>query len=309
MIILEYVLSELARALPFPKRDADKYTRGKLTVIGGSAEYPGAAALAAMAAQNMGAGYVEVLCAPESIASVRSYRPSLVVAPWDDERRVSALFSEERPKAMRAQAVLIGSGFGFDDPYPSSLVYKALEHCDCPVVVDGGAISFAATAHGAALCRMRAEKGLITVMTPHMGEASRLAVQARVNAPAHNAAEGSLARFAYSLAEAMSSAIVLKGPTTFIAVHGKDEVYAMRQGTPALAKAGSGDVLAGMVAALFAQHTDFLKKDPAKACALASTLHAIAGREAAEKRTDISVNPEDVVDNIHNAIRFVLEFV
>lgn len=309
MIILEYILSELAHALPFPKKDADKYSRGKLTIIGGGADYPGAAGLAAMAAQNMGAGYVEVLCAPESMCVIRSYRSSLVVSSWKDERRIESLLCKSDSKTAHPEAVLIGSGFTAHDAYSSSLVLNVLERCECPVIVDGGAISSAATAQGAALCKMRAESGRITVFTPHMGEAARLAVQARISAPTHNAAEGSLARFAYSLAEGMSSTIMLKGPTTFISTCGKDEVYAMRQGTPALAKAGSGDVLAGMVSALFAQHTVFLKKDPVKACALASTLHAIAGREAAEKNTDICVSPEDLIENIHNAVRFMLEFV
>lgn len=307
MIILEYVLSELARALPFPKRDADKYTRGKLTVIGGSAEYPGAASLAAMAAQSMGAGYVEVLCAPESVSVIRCARPSLVVSPWDGGRFAAAM-NADATSAAHPRAVLIGSGLGAEDTSTHAMLYEVLEKCACPVVVDGGGISALATAKGIAFCKERAAQKRQTVITPHMGEACRMAVQIRTDAPSPNAAEGSLARFAHTLSEGMSATVILKGATTFV-TSGEDEVYAMRQGTSALAKAGSGDVLAGMVAALFAQNTEMLKGDSAKACVLAATLHALAGRIAAEKKTDISVNPEDLVDNIHNAIRYILEFV
>ena len=75
----KYTLEQVAALLPWPDDLANKYSRGKLTLIAGCADYPGAACLAAVASQRMGAGYTEVACSPESVAAVRAASPSLVV--------------------------------------------------------------------------------------------------------------------------------------------------------------------------------------------------------------------------------------
>ena len=67
---------DLFAALPWPAAEANKYTRGKLVVVAGSARYPGAAALAARAGQRMGAGYTEVVTAREAVDVVRIASPS-----------------------------------------------------------------------------------------------------------------------------------------------------------------------------------------------------------------------------------------
>ena len=68
----KYTLEQVAALLPWPDDLANKYSRGKLTLIAGCADYPGAACLAAVASQRMGAGYTEVACSPESVAAVRA---------------------------------------------------------------------------------------------------------------------------------------------------------------------------------------------------------------------------------------------
>ena len=65
----KYTLEQVAALLPWPDDLANKYSRGKLTLIAGCADYPGAACLAAVASQRMGAGYTEVACSPESVAA------------------------------------------------------------------------------------------------------------------------------------------------------------------------------------------------------------------------------------------------
>lgn len=80
----KYTLEQVAALLPWPDDLANKYSRGKLTLIAGCADYPGAACLAAVASQRMGAGYTEVACSPESVAAVRAASPSLVVRAWDE---------------------------------------------------------------------------------------------------------------------------------------------------------------------------------------------------------------------------------
>ena len=100
---------------------------------------------------------------------------------------------------------------------------------------------------------------------------------------------------AKALAQAYEAIIVLKGPDTYIS--DGDAVVAMTQGTPALAKAGTGDALAGIISALLAQQVPALD-----ACVLGATLHAEAGSIAARKWAELSVIPEDVVQAIPEAI-------
>ena len=101
------------------------------------------------------------------------------------------------------------------------------------------------------------------------------------------------------LADAYAATVVLKGPETVVA-RGSD-TYLMDKGTPALAKAGTGDVLAGIIAAFLAQGIS-----PVQAAVLGARLHADAGNEAARRLGVVSVIPEDVIDCIPAAIRELL---
>lgn len=99
-------MADLAGCVPHPARDANKYSRGRLVVVGGSAAYPGAACLAACAGQRMGAGYTEVFCAERSVPIVRAARASLVVRSWDG-LNADALAAEQEG---RPAAVVVGPG-------------------------------------------------------------------------------------------------------------------------------------------------------------------------------------------------------
>ena len=125
-----YDAERLAALLPGPASDVHKYSRGKLVVIGGAAAYPGAACLAAAASQRMGAGYTEVLCAPESVSAVRAFRPSLVVRSW--EALAPSSFAAAR--SGRPVAYAVGSGFDAADDASEAkrLVHRALKHAHPP---------------------------------------------------------------------------------------------------------------------------------------------------------------------------------
>lgn len=286
-----YDAERLAALLPGPASDVHKYSRGKLVVIGGAAAYPGAACLAAAASQRMGAGYTEVLCAPESVSTVRAFRPSLVVRSW--EALAPSSFAAAR--SGRPVAYAVGGGFDAADDASEAkrLVRRALKHAHAPLLVDGGGLATLASDKGRRLMRRRFVNGWPTVITPHAGEAARLA--APLELPTND--QGELARL---LALAYGAIAVVKGPDTFIS--DGDEVVRVDEGTAALAKAGTGDVLAGMLGALLAQGLD-----PLDASILAVTLHARAGRLAADRLTAISVIAEDVVAMIPAAIRSVAD--
>ena len=275
--------------LPWPAADTNKYSRGKLTVVAGSARYSGAAVLAALASQRMGAGYTEVITDPSAVNVVRLSSPSLVVRPSDDWKP-SELKSSEPDKPC---AVCIGPGFTAEDDHAADLVARVLKKAPCPVLVDGGGLARLATKKNLQTLATRFTDGLTTVITPHGGEAARLA--ASLGLPTGNSE-----KLAAGLSLATQAIVVLKGPDTFVS-NGK-RTECMTIGTPALAKAGTGDVLAGMIASLLAQGVP-----PFDAALLGTTLHAMAGKTAAELYTEISVVAEDVITAIPQAIRIYNE--
>lgn len=285
MEAVEYTDERLGALIPWPDRAANKYTRGRLVVVGGSALYPGAACLAAFAGQRMGAGYVEVACDAQSVGTVRAHRPSLVVRDWDGWSPADLPASSDR----RPLACVVGPGFDAADYVRAALALSVLEHVEAPVLVDGGAIAALATLAGADVARRRQARGLATVVTPHGGEAARMARSVGID-PDFEPASLCLA-----LARAYACTVALKGPDTYVSDGAC--VVAVRWGTPALAKAGTGDVLAGMVGALLAQGLT-----PLDAAVLGATLHAEAGRVAAERLSDVCVTPEDVIDAIPQAV-------
>lgn len=286
-----FSIEKAADLLPFPASRTHKYARGKVTVVAGSPRYPGAAVLACRAAQRMGAGYVEAVVSAQAVLPVRMSGPSLVVADrdgWDPPLLEST--------AERPLSVLIGSGFDAvgDAAECGRLCELVLDRAMCPVVVDGGALSFVARRDmRSALCA-RANRGAVAVLTPHAGEADRLAEAAGL--PDVFLSESPWEACAH-LARAYSAVVCLKGPDTYVS--DGIRTYLIDQGGPELAKAGTGDVLAGMVAALAAQRQD----DVFRAVATAVSLHAEAGRLAADDRTSIGMIPEDVVEKLGAAIK------
>ena len=267
-----------------PASDANKYTRGKLTVVAGSARYPGAAVLAARASQRMGAGYTEVITAQEGVDIVRLASPSLVVRAFSDWNAKDLPISKEGKPC----AVCVGPGF-VNDAESAAMVLRVLKQAHCPVIVDGGGLAALGAAKAAGRLAKRAERGFATVITPHGGEAARLARP-------HGLSIDDSAQLAAGLSRALHAIVVLKGPDTYVA--DADRVEVMSEGTPALAKAGTGDVLAGMIGALLAQGVE-----PFDAALAGSLFHARAGKAAAERLTDIAVCAEDVIEAIPDVLR------
>ncbi len=280
----------LAALAPWPDPQANKYTRGKLSLVAGAAAYPGAACLAGAAAERAGAGYTEVFCAGESLLAVRSFRPSLVARDWREWHPAR----QEARRSDRTGACVIGCGFD-GDARQRELVAETVRAATGPVLIDGGAIGLMADKAGQRLARERAERGVgPLVLTPHGGEAARLARGAKL--------EGALGgpELAVGLARAYRALVVLKGPITFIA-DAEGIVETMDRGTAALAKAGTGDVPAGIIGALLAQGLA-----PRDAAALGCARHAEAGRAAAQELTEICVSAEDVIAALPQAVRAIV---
>ena len=260
--------------VPPIRATAHKGSRKKLAIIGGAVGMAGAPILAARAAMRSGIGMVKLVVAPESLSAVQGAEPYALASAWP-------LKGESLADAVTgwADAVLLGPGLG-NTPLARDLVERVLGEWRGPVVADADALNVfngSMSALGALL------KGRPSLLTPHFGEASRL-----TGLPV----EEILARrfeIGAEIARATSSAVLLKGvPTIITGVDGKRSVSA--SGTPALAVAGSGDVLAGIAATLLAQI-----EDAAAAGACAAWVHGRAAELAIRGRAVRGVALDDVI--------------
>ena len=278
-------LSELAPLVPIPADDAHKYSRGKAVVVAGSAPYPGAAMMCSVSSQLAGAGYTQVFTSRRNVKLVQQFRPSLVVAPFSELDPATAI------AAQYPGAFVAGSGFDAADAEAEAALRRILKRGNAPVLVDGGALSFLSAPKMRKLLLKRQKQGLTTVLTPHWGEAQRLAAPYSIDLsrlPKEEAAR--------SLSLCYGSIVVLKGQDTVIAT--TDQTAVVDFGTAALAKAGTGDVLAGLIGGFLAQGVA-----PFDAAHLGVAVHAVAGIVASELKGIVSVCAEDVLAAIPEAIQ------
>lgn len=237
---------DVAALLPVPGAGDDKYTRGVVGVVAGSALYGGAAVLATGAALRGGAGLVRYAGTAREI--VRAAYPEVIVATGDGPPT----------EAGRVQAWAAGPGMGTDDAAFAMLT--DLLRTDEPLVVDADGLTL--IARSPAIIRGRRPD---TVLTPHDREFAR--VFGEIGADRIGAARRA--------ALDVHATVLLKGDAT--AVAGPDgRVYLNPTGTPWLATGGSGDVLTGLIGALLASGL----RGP-EAAAVGAYVHGLAGQIAA----------------------------
>jgi len=245
---------------PFPRRQDHKYTRGVVGVWAGSPAYPGAARLACAGALAVGPGMVRYL---GTVESVRADNPEVVATPG------------------RIQAALVGSGIA--GASAAHAAFEAAVAHGVPLVVDAGGLDVLDRAARAG----RLE--LPCVITPHAGELAGLLHRGRGDVeddPAAAAREYAISR---------SVVVLLKGAVTVVASPA-GELFSQADSTPWLASAGSGDVLAGILAGLVALLAARAEEGAAggepllgtsalaRAAAAASWIHSQAGWRAAGQR-------------------------
>jgi hydroxyethylthiazole kinase-like uncharacterized protein yjeF len=260
--------ADIATWWPRPGPASDKYSRGVVGVATGSATYPGAAMLSVSGALAGPTGMVRY--AGSAAPDVVRAHPSVIAVP-----RVS--------EAGRVQAWVCGSGLGTDDAARTEL--RSVLATSLPVVLDADALTLLVDGQHAADLRRDAP----LVITPHDGEFKRLAGEApgadRVAA-------------ACRLAAWINGVVLLKGYRTIVATPA-GEVWANPTGTPVLATAGSGDVLAGLLGSLLAGGLA-----PERAAIAAAYVHGLAGRRAAE---DGPVTSPDVASALRPVLADLLD--
>ncbi|UIX31417.1 NAD(P)H-hydrate dehydratase [Streptomyces sp. GQFP] len=257
--------ADVARLLPVPGGESDKYRRGVVGIAAGSARYPGAAVLAVAGALRGGAGAVRYV-GPAADAVIARFPEALV--------------SDQGPhKAGRVQAWVVGPGAGED----AATVAEVLE-ADVPVLID---------ADGLRLADRETVRGRTapTLMTPHAGEAAALLGVTRAEV------EGARLSSVRELAARYGATVLLKGSTTLVAGPAGGPVRVNPTGTGWLATAGSGDVLSGLCGSLLAAGLSAVD-----AGSVGAYLHGLAGRLAAE---GAPVGAQDVAEGVGKAWRDV----
>lgn len=294
----EWSRDEYRALIPYPGEEANKYSRGSVLVVGGSEEYPGSVMLAARGAQRAGAGYVRI-AAPRSIVPIlQGHDLTVPVTACPGESGALTEAAAGEILSMKpSSALLLGPGLT-SSAQTTAFCVRMLEGTDAPLVVDADGLNvLAASEEARTACRMRPG---ITVLTPHEGEMARLlAGLGGAHAVMSLRTDASRMQAAQSVARRLRAVCVLKGPRTLTV--SADSAVCCTHGTSALATAGTGDVLAGMIAAFLAQGLA-----PMQSCALGVYLHACAGRLASAGQGPISVTVDDVVASIGPAVRVLV---
>ena len=254
---------DVAALLPTPGGSDDKYTRGVVGLVSGSAAYPGAGVLSTGSAISGGAGMVRY--AGTAADAIRAAYPEVVVQEG------------ARPSSLRVQSWVAGPGMGTDDA-ARDLLADVLS-TDAPVLVDADGITV--LGEHPELLRGR---GAATVLTPHDREFARIA-----DGPSADRL-GS----ARAAAAALGATVLLKGDCTIVAAP-DGRAWVNPTGTPWLGTAGSGDVLSGLIGSLLASGLE-----PPLAAAVGAYVHGVAGQLAA---TDGPPSSIDVLHAVRPALR------
>ncbi len=277
--------------LPFRPEDSSKATFGNVLNIAGSMNYRGAAYLSSVSALRVGAGYVTLAAIPPVIDAVASQMPDAVYLPLP---QTGPVFSREAVPVIErylkpSTVCSFGCGISAIGMSLENLtetvnqVLRLLIGQKTPCVLDADALN--AISRSSETFRF----GWRAVMTPHPGELSRL-LHTDVESIQKNRIDA-----AREASRRFQAIVLLKGHRTVIA---SESGFAINEsGNSALAKAGSGDCLTGIIAGLLAQ-----KMEPFEAATLGAKIHGIAGEIASEELSRYGVLASDLPRYVPQAI-------
>lgn len=262
--------AHFARLLEPRRRGGHKGDYGHVLVMGGAHGKGGAAAMSGLAALTAGAGLVTVATEPAERATVTALAPELMTQPITDD-------------PGDRDVVAVGPGLG-RDPELAGLAQRLFAQCALPVVLDAdGLNALAGTSFRG--------PGPFRVLTPHPGEMARLAACTSTDIQADRI--GIAQRFAIE----RHVVLVLKGQRTVVAFP-DGRAFVNPTGTPAMATAGTGDILTGLIAGLLAQWPD--RREAAVLAAV--WLHGRAGELAASAGDELTVTATRLLDFLAGAI-------
>lgn len=267
--------------LPKRRPNSHKGDYGKALIIAGSRGMAGAAYLAALAAYRTGAGLVQIYTPEENRTILQTLLPEAIIRCYDffDEKELLRLLSW-------ADVVSIGSGLGTSDK-SRRILQTTLENVQVPCVVDADGLNLLAE-HSRYLSRLPHDQ---FVFTPHMKEMSRI-----VKKPVEELQRNRMEILTQFTGEARITC-VLKDARTCICRQG-EHPYVNLSGNAAMAKAGSGDVLAGVITGLIAQGMTCFD-----GAVLGVYLHGLAGEAAREEKGIYSVLARDLADAVGTVLK------
>ncbi|MBR6099259.1 NAD(P)H-hydrate dehydratase [bacterium] len=263
--------------MPNRPENSHKGTFGRVLNISGSDYMTGAAYLSSTAALKTGCGYVVLCSAERVINAVAAQSSNIVFKP----------LSAWKNQLQTADVLLVGCGLSTSDGAEALFSTLPDEDINIPAIIDADGLNLLAK-----LCPKTLPENLI--LTPHPKEASRL-----LNVPVEDIL-GNMEYYAKEISKKYNCVTVLKSHHTIVC--SKDlEIYVNHTGNSALAKAGSGDVLSGMIAGLAAQGCE-----PYYAAKLGVYLHGLCGDLAKNDLTEYGVLASDLIRYIPSAVKTLL---
>jgi len=275
--------------LPAPDDDGDKDRRGRVLVVGGAAEMPGALLLAGVAALRAGAGKLRLATAERVAPTVGVAVPEARVRglPETPAGGIDPRAADDLDEwVCRTDALLVGPGM-VDPEAVAALTLRLLSRVDDAVVVlDAEALACLSEARDA-LHRLEGR----AVVTPHAGEMAGLLGTER------EAVDADPLAVARRAAAELGCVVALKGSVTYVAAPG-GEAFRYTSGGVGLATSGSGDTLAGIVAGLAARGAD-----PLRAALWGVALHGGAGNVLAKRMGRVGFLARELLDEVPRVMR------
>jgi hydroxyethylthiazole kinase-like uncharacterized protein yjeF len=274
------------------KTDSHKGDFGHVLILAGSANYSGAAALCSRACLRSGAGLVTVGIPKSLNKSFIKIKPvEAMTLPLPETKQASLsgpAFNKIRQFSSKVDVMVIGPGLSRNKS-TQALIRKLIKNTNKSLVLDADGLN--ALAGNLDILDKKRNTLANKVLTPHPQEMARLlGVSAQL-------VQKNRKKVAKDFVTRYNIILVLKGHETLVAQADK-EIYLNRTGNPGMAKAGSGDVLAGMIAAFLAQGLNGFE-----AAKNAVYLHGLAGDLAAKDKSQIAMIASDIIDNIPRAIK------
>ncbi len=269
--------------LPQRPQRSNKGTFGHLLAIAGSRNMAGAALFCAQAAYGTGCGLVKIYTPEDNRIILQNAVPQAILDTYDTK---SPLDTQQLSEALKwADVIVLGPGLGTDS-HACQIVSFVMEQAKVPLIVDADALNIIAM-YPELLNNCPAK----LILTPHPGEMSRLCRK-----PVSEI-QDAMVQTAADFARQYSLICVLKDAVTITASDAA--VYFNTSGCSAMAKAGSGDILTGIIAALAAQGMP-----PEDAAAMGVYIHGLAGEKAAEQKGCYSVLSGDILNAIGSVLAF-----
>ncbi|MBS4534819.1 NAD(P)H-hydrate dehydratase [Clostridium sp. D2Q-14] len=281
-----YVLEEMKSILPNRKKNSHKGTYGRVGIIAGSMGMTGAAYLTSISALRTGSGLV-YLYIPKSLNKILEIKTvETITLPLEDKNK--GYFIEESYKDIHSlnnyDVLAIGPGIGQKEE-TRSFIIDVIENYNGKLILDADGINNLAKNTDILKCR----KG-ITIITPHMGELSRL-IDVSVKD-----IEKDRIQYAIDTSKKFNVITVLKGYNTIVT--DGEKTYINSTGNPGMATAGSGDVLTGIISGYIAQGIEGFD-----ACKIGVYTHGLSGDYAKEEKGEYGLIATDIINSLPKTIK------